>query len=105
MKKVIDVRDMHNACHSFYLVTAKPKTTCKLFWFVSTFNDKEENFPDDFEQIQIWDKINKNTECLGETNYRNIQGDKIWKNGQLTSHNVYDDGENKFLVIGSFDIY
>lgn len=100
--QVIDVRDMHNGIHSLYLVTRKPKTTCNLFWQISNFNN--EDFQDEFECQEIWDAIAQNTEEMGEINFRDFKGDKVWHNGVLTSYVTYSDGENNYRVIGSYDI-
>lgn len=98
MKQVIDVRDMHTAIHSLYLVNKKPKTTLKLFKSLDGCCCEYESEP-------IWNEINQNTEYLGEIDFRKITGDKLWRNGDLLSHNEYHDGDDHFLVIGSFDIY
>lgn len=97
MKKAIDVRDMHTAIHSLYVVNKKPRTTLKLFQLLNDCCCEYESDP-------IWDEINQNTECLGEIDFRKISGDKFWRGGELISHNEYHDGDAHFLIIGSFDI-
>ncbi len=98
MKKVIDVRDMHTAIHSLYLVNKKPKTTLKMFRALQELELEEYAPP-------LWEEIWRNTEDFGEIDFRKITGDKFWRNGELISHNEYHDGDDHFLVIGSFDIY
>lgn len=101
--QVIDVRDMHTAIHSLFLVTRKPKTTLDLFWMLSTFNEDEPL--DEFQVNEIWNEINQNTESLGEINYRNFEGDKFWRNGVLVSDVRYKDSDHNYKVIGSYDIW
>lgn len=98
MKKVIDVRSMHDGIHSLYIVNKKPKTTLKLFKELN-------NCCCEYESDPIWEEINKNTEYFGEINYRDITGDKFWSGGDLVSHNEYHNGDNHFVLIGSFDLY
>lgn len=97
MKKVIDVRDMHTAIHSLYIVNKKPKTTLKLFKSL-------DGCCCEYESELIWDEIMQNVECFGEIDFRNITGDKYWHSGDLMSHNEYHCGDDHFLLIGSFDI-
>jgi hypothetical protein len=102
MKKVIDVRDMHTAIHSLYIVNKKPKTTLKMFKELVSrdFNGEIDGIFSD-----LWDGINENTEYFGEINFRKITGDKFWRNGDLLSDNEYHCGDNHFKLIGSFDIF
>lgn len=99
MKKVIDVRDMHTAIHSLYLVNHKPQTTLDMF------KSLENDALDEIEQAGLWDRISENVENLGEINYRYFKGEKVWINHELVSDVIFDDGENKYKVIGSFDIW
>jgi hypothetical protein len=97
MKKVIDVRDMHTAIHSLYIVNKKPKTTLSLF-------KQLDDCCCEYESEPIWNEIMKNVECYGEINFRDISGDKFWRNGDLISDNEYHCGDDHFKLIGSFDI-
>lgn len=98
MKQVIDVRDMHTAIHSLYIVNKKPKTTLKLF---KSLND----CCCEYESEPLWNQIQENTEYFGEIDFRDISGDKFWIGGDLVSDNEYHCGDNHFKVIGSFDLY
>jgi hypothetical protein len=97
MQKVIDVRDMHTAIHSLYIVNKKPKTTLKLFKSL-------DDCCYDYENETIWNEIMKNVDSFDEINWRDITGDMFWTNGNLMSHNEYHCGDNHFVLIGSFDI-
>jgi hypothetical protein len=101
-KNAIDVVEMHSGIHYLYLVNRKPKTTCDLFWQLSRFND--ENPPDEFKTEYIWSKIHENAECLGEIHPRYIKGDKFWRNGKLDPGVIFDDGDDKYNIIGSYDV-
>ena len=98
MRKVIDVRNMHDAIHSLYIVKSKPKTVLKAFMALDGCCCEYESDP-------LWNIINANTEYYGEINFRDITGDKSWRGGELISHNEYHNGDDHFVLIGSFDIY
>ena len=94
MQKVIDVHNMRTAVHELFLVKRKPKTTLKTFREIEGGNNNQTN----------WNIIENNTEYLGEVHFRHFEGTKVWINRVLVSEIYFDDGENRYRVMGSYDI-
>ena len=103
MKKVIDVRDMHTAIHSLYLVTRKPKTTLGYFQELEYGDFWQDDNYCDYTVEYYYNKINENTEYLGEINFRDVTGGQVTRKGIPVDSCVYDNGQDKYQVIGRFD--
>ena len=101
MKRVIDIRDMHTAIHELYLVKHKPLTVIEVFAELTELGGDEDLY---LKEI-YWTFLKKNTEYLGEINFRNISGGIVTRNGKPLDDCVYNDGENKYKVIGRFDLW
>lgn len=98
MQNAIDVRDMSTAIHSLFLVRHKPKTVLNAFRGIELGDCPYDNY-------LHWQVIEDNTENLGEIDYRALKGDRVWIGGKLVSDVLYDDGEYKYKVIGSSDLW
>ena len=99
MKKAIKVHNQNTAIWHLFPVTAKPKTTVKAFQTLEggIFDKSGEQF--------LWDAINENTGENFEVHFRYFEGGGWYRGGIPQNREIFDDGEQKFDIIGSFSLH
>jgi hypothetical protein len=96
-KQAIKVHNMRDAIWYVFPVTAKPKTTIKCFQRLQggVVDEAGENF--------LWENIIRNTEESFETHYRFFSGNNHYRSGIPQNKEIFDDGDRRFEIIGSFN--
>lgn len=90
---VIEIRNMHTAIHELFIVHQQPKTTLKYF-------QELENMGFDESGLH-WSFINRNTEYLGEVNFRTAL-----ENSRYGKYYAIDGDIYEVLNAGNvFDMY